>query len=474
VRHRAPRLARWVRAVVAVIAVCLALALYSMWPNSYPPYPAPTAHRGGGAGSLPWLHSDGSEIVDSLGRQVLLRGMNVTGLLQARDIDPGPPLRAEDLERMRADGFDVIRLPISWSRLEPSPGRFSATYLAEIRSTVDLGARYGVYTVVDMHDIDWSYVFGGDGAPAWAALTWLPRSGPGPPPWNRHLAPAVIASYGEFWITTGWQDDVIRAWSAVARELVGDSAVAGYDLWNEPHPWPVPLGMFGHKFLLPFEARLIAALARIDEGHVWFTEQTLGAGLPTYEGRLPYPNQAFESHIFSTLLEAPWAKKVPEYRRPLDVLRANARIANGAPWVGEIGAGRGTADESWLEREMGELDAGRLGWAYWDWDERGPWNFQHESRLVPFVVRAYPRAVPGRLTLLSYDPARGALEVRFMGEACDRSLEVAVPSHWRGWRVTTSDPAASVRTSFDEGARLLRIRIDDADLVHDVRVQLSA
>lgn len=47
---------------------------------------------------------------------------------------------------------------------------------------VDLAARFGIYTVVDTHDIDWSYTLGGDGAPAWATALCLPRSGPGPPP----------------------------------------------------------------------------------------------------------------------------------------------------------------------------------------------------------------------------------------------------------------------------------------------------
>ena len=167
---------------------------------------------------------------------------------------------------------------------------------------MDLAARFGIYTVVDMHDIDWSYTLGGDGAPAWATARGLPRSGPGPPPWNRHLAPAVVGSYGIFWMNAGLQDDVIRAWSEVAREFVDDPAVAGYDLWNEPRPYPVPPGMFEHKFMLPFEGRLIARLSTISRQHMGITEQTLDLDLPPLCRQAPIPEPGLLS---PRLLDAP-------------------------------------------------------------------------------------------------------------------------------------------------------------------------
>ena len=468
---------RWLtapRVAVGCVAALLAgLALYSAWPNTYPAYPS----VGSGppvSGGLDWILSDGSTILDSQGRQVLLRGMNVTGLMQAQDLDAGAPPTANDFAQMRAFGFDVIRLAISWSRLEPQRGGISPTYLQEIKQTVDLAARFGIYTVVDMHDIDWSYTLGGDGAPAWASASELPHSGPGPPPWNRHLAPAVMGSYWLFWLNAGWQDDVIRAWSEVVRELADDPAVAGFDLWNEPHPYPVPPGMFEHKFVLPFEGRLIAQLAAISPHHIWVTEQTLDFGLPTYVGRLPYPNQVFSAHVFSTLLTPPWEKPVPQYESPLQLLVNQSLTAGGAPWIGEIGAGRGSVDESWLKREMGVLDTFHLGWAYWDWNERGAWAFLQEPELWNDVARAYPRATPGVLTRQSYDPASGTLEVSFDGLTRGRSLDIAVPSRWKGWQVTSAGSPGPVPAQFDPATGLLHVHLDDALEHHSVTVQFSS
>lgn len=468
-----PRLVGLQVAVGCVVALLGGLALYSAWPNAYPSYPS-TAPRPPASGGLAWLHSDGAAILDSQGRQVLLRGMNVTGLLQAQDLDPGPPPTQNDFARMRAFGFDLVRLAISWSRLEPRQGIMSQAYLQEIKQTVDLAARFGIYTVVDMHNIDWSYILGGDGAPAWATATALSHTGPGPPPWNRHLAPAVIGSYGIFWLDLGWQDDVIQAWSAVVRELADDPAVAGFDLWNEPHPYPVPPGMFEHKFVLPFEARLIAQLASISSQHMWITEQTLDFGLPTYVGGLPYPNQVFSAHAFSTLLTPPWEKPVPQYEGPLQLLVNQSRTAGGAPWVGEVGAGRGSADESWLKREMGVLDTFHLGWAYWDWNERGPWAFLQEPELWNDVARAYPVATPGVLTALSYDPASGTLQVGFDGLTRGRTLDIAVPSVWKSWQVTSAGSAGSVPSQFNQAAGLLRVFLDDALPRHLVTVRFSS
>ena len=153
----------------------------------------------------------------------------------------------------------------------------------------------------------------------------------------------MLASYGIFWADLGgWQQDVTQVWSLRRQGLSNDSAVAGFDLWNEPHPFPIPSGLFEKKYLLPFEADVITHLATIAPHQMWITEQTLDFGLPTYVGQLPYPNQVYSSHVFATLLEPPWQKPTPEYAIPLTLLEDQAKEAGAAPWVGEIGAGPGS------------------------------------------------------------------------------------------------------------------------------------
>src|SRR5581483_5389325 len=84
-------------------------------------------------------------------------------------------------------GFDVVRLNLAWSALEPSPGAFDAAYVARVRRAVRAAVSHGMYTVLDMHQDAWGKSVGTpaeavcppltqrargwDGAPAWATIT---------------------------------------------------------------------------------------------------------------------------------------------------------------------------------------------------------------------------------------------------------------------------------------------------------------
>ncbi len=459
------------------LLLSLGLTLFALIPNSYPAYPAGARTRAAvpAQPALPWLHSDGRAIYDSSGRQVLLRGMNVTGLEQAQDMKPGPVPDAAAFAQMAADGFDVIRLPVDWSEIEPQPGRIDRAYIGRIRRVVAEAARERIYTILDLHNIDWSIYYHGDGAPSWATAGFLPRSFTQlPSPWDRHAAPGVIASYGIFWTDLGgWQQDVRQVWSVLARTFARDSAVAGFDLWNEPHPFPVPPGLFEKKYLLPFEAALITHLVRIAPRQMYITEQTLSFGLPTYVGRLPYPNLVYSSHVFATLLEPPWQKPVPEYSAPLRLLEQQAREDGGAPWVGEIGDNPGRAGNQWIAREMNELDRFKLGWAFWDWDEGGSWAFlKHPSRLR-LVARAFPRATPGTLQLLSYNYRQGRLRLRFRGRVAGRPLEIEVPRFFHSFEIRSSVPAAKISAHLDPHTHLLTVLIRGTAEEHSLQLSFS-
>ncbi|HUY96769.1 MAG TPA: cellulase family glycosylhydrolase [Verrucomicrobiae bacterium] len=467
--------------LLVALGLAVVLALYTIIPNAYPAYPS--AARAGGAepappvraAGLPWLHSTGRVIADQAGRQVLLRGMNVIGLLHARDTGSGRLPGPSGFAQMARDGFDVIRLPITWAQIEPRPGRFSTAYLGRIRQVVADAAAHGIYTVIDLHNIDWSQAYGGDGAPAWAIAGPLPHRVPLAPPWDHHVAPGVLASYGIFWMDWGgWQADVTAAWRFVAQAFTDDPAVAGYDLWNEPHPFPIPPGLYESKFLLPFEARLITALARVAPRQMWITEQTLDFGLPTYVGRLPYPNQVYSSHVFATLLEPPWQTPVPEYATPLRILDAQAGTAGAAAWVGEIGGPPTPGSDRWMAREMNQLDHFRLGFAYWAWSGAGSWSFVDQPQRLRLVARGYPRATPGRLTSLRFDVATGQLRVSFTGRTRGRALLVAVPGFDTRYRLRTSDPAGAVVAHLDRATHVLSVVIRDRRTHHTVTVDLES
>src|SRR2546425_5995498 len=129
------------------------------------------------------------QVVDTRGREVLLKGVNVDGIVDYWDADashPPPPTalkppytndpaayahgrcpaddpRVEgvmvcdfDFDQMRPLGYNTIRLNLSWSLLEPQPGKIDSQYIDRIAQIVGWAKRAGIYVVLDMHQDAWS------------------------------------------------------------------------------------------------------------------------------------------------------------------------------------------------------------------------------------------------------------------------------------------------------------------------------
>jgi hypothetical protein len=103
------------------------------------------------------VDSDGHALRDAQGRTLILRGANVkqAGLFDVTFSDGRapredvPPFDAADLALFRASGFNVIRLPINWSALEPQPGQYQAAYLELVAAFVDQVRGQGIYVLLD-------------------------------------------------------------------------------------------------------------------------------------------------------------------------------------------------------------------------------------------------------------------------------------------------------------------------------------
>jgi endoglycosylceramidase len=107
----------------------------------------------------------------------------------------------------------------------------------------------GIYVVLDMHQDAWGKfiatppgtvcgpstepAIGWDGAPDWATLT---DGGDTCRRGSREFSDAVSNAFRNFYEDTdGIQGQLVKAWAALAREFATETAVAGYDLINEPH-----------------------------------------------------------------------------------------------------------------------------------------------------------------------------------------------------------------------------------------------
>ena len=119
------------------------------------------------------------QFVDAEGRTVVLHGINarVEGLFDVT-FDDGrvalediPEFTLADARRMRAMGFNLLRLPVNWSGIEPAdtqPPTYDPTYLARLREVVDTCGEAGLFVLIDFHQDAYSKEIGEDGAPLWA------------------------------------------------------------------------------------------------------------------------------------------------------------------------------------------------------------------------------------------------------------------------------------------------------------------
>ena len=298
-----------------------------------------TEHVGTSAPAAPadvsWIHvehpSDGTlpYFADAAGREVILRGVNSEGLEDEAwrsdaanprmyyptdptayagrcpansnevaaplcEVDAGKGRYAQpyadqsqnDFAQMRHFGFNLVRLALSWSQLEPTPGDYHTNYLEQVAQVVAWAHEQGVYVILDMHEDQYSRWIqtdptqplpqgasasgGFDGAPAWAALT------DGKPSYATFglsvFNPAVNAAFNHFWKNSpvpvaqgdapgmGLQDHWIGAIAALARRCRDEPAVLGYEIMNEPQLGTFKAYDLAGSYMYPFYRRVIEAI----------------------------------------------------------------------------------------------------------------------------------------------------------------------------------------------------------------------
>lgn len=475
-------IARLIRiATAGAVTGALVLGPASVASAAAPAFPPTTA-----------LHVDHSAsppvIVDASGRQTLLRGVNVNSLgdyWQAnRKYPTVVPVTGADWDRIAAQGFDAVRLLISWSRLEPRRGTFDRAYLAEVRAAVAAAKARGIYSIIDMHQDAWGkYIAtprgtecpagtepakGWDGAPKWATrIDGFSTCTPG----GREASPAAQEAWRAFYANDrGIRDELVKAWGVVASAFRTEPAVAGYDLLNEPNQGTDDAYQQG---LPVFYGDAIAAIRRAERpkgsiDHMVFIE-------PTVYGQDPFPlvlpsvmtedNIVFAPHNYGDSIT-----NIP-VEGLFDYFQSIATKADAPLWIGEYGwfdvSTKNTAALARYAVKEDQLLA--AGSAWWQWrqacgdphsigyDGAKPGDQVHFQRngcpgdrnggVVrewAAASRAYPERAPGRITALTSDVTTGVMRVT--GSTTAAGTLVA-------WYPGTVRPAVS-----SPGARIARTR----------------
>jgi endoglycosylceramidase len=496
-----PVLVAFVVCLVATLAACTTIPFASV------PVGAPIDVR-----LLP-LHAEpdpvgGGRIVDAAGREVLLRGVNVNALVEYWQYGAFPttfPLTTDDAQRLAAVGWNSVRLLVSWSRIEPQPGRYDEAYLDRVSDAVRLLARYGIWSIVDFHQDAWGPTlaaragetcpagqepaFGWDGAPGWATLDGgAPRCEVAG---IRELSPAVRAAFTAFWsdqpgpggvgVRTRYADMV----GHVAARFAHEPAVAGYDVMNEPNAF----GATELQGLSDLYAASVAAVRAAEAraggfSHLVFFEPGILWSDSDFGVPPPFPHDGdivFAPHIYRGGLSAG-----PVQRSDFERARRDAATFGGAPvYVGEWGSGPERAEDPddvyfrshqqlqdefhfsaalWTWREScgdphkaGDARAGRVPsvWGEFEVDCQTNAVVGTRDALLDQLTRAYVRAAPGELVASTYNAGTGTFSASGRNAPEDAQLWTWYPARGR-----TPD------TITFAGLRDVRVRVAPAGGVH--------
>ncbi|WP_419668212.1 cellulase family glycosylhydrolase [Streptomyces sp. 2-1] len=227
---------------------------------------------------------------DGLGREVVLRGYNVSGETKLKENNGLPFASVADAKKsataLRAlGGGNSVRFLLSWAYAEPTRGQVDPAYLAaatdQIRAFLDAGIRVYPDFHQDLYSrwlFDSDSWYTGDGAPKWAVdLGDYPDEYCGICPfWGQNITSnaAVTQATYDFWhneygLQDAFLDTAQKTMAYVKQNLTAAqfAGVVGFDPWNEPHAGTYDSGQTSRAwekdvlwpFYVKFRARMDAA-----------------------------------------------------------------------------------------------------------------------------------------------------------------------------------------------------------------------
>jgi len=368
------------------------------------------------AGPFAPLSTRCGQLVDAQGRVVLYRGINarVRGVFDA-DLGPGkvplmppiPEVGEADFARMRKIGFDLVRLPINWSAIEPEdsdPPKYDAAYLDRVAAVVAAAKKQGVMVLVDVHQDAWSKWIGQDGAPLWAIIPAPEKilEGPLDNLGDRRLSKQVAAAWGTFFSPENPDGVRLRArftamCAKVAERLKGDDGVLAFEIFNEPEAKDEELRALheqvGTAIRKVDPKRLIAFEPPVARN---FLDRSLQPDTPLSLGGTIYAPHVY-TKVFSTGCDDKCRNdfSIDTLRPSNENARAEADAWKSPLLVSETGFDpRATRFADWVAFQYQLQDDYLASSAWWVWKENseGSWGlFDWDSKTDTWTERAYAR-----------------------------------------------------------------------------------
>ena len=319
---------------------------------------------GGGVFGQSFLHTDGQNIVDENGKKILLQGVGLGNWLlpegymwkfgekgdRPRKIEKivsdylGAEkaasfwktyrinyITANDIKRIAELGYNSVR-PALNSRLfitEGENNQFVDEGFQLLDSLVARCKRYHLYVIIDMH--------GAPGGQTGQNIDDSPNNEP------------------ELFSNPKNQDLLERLWVKIADRYKNEPTVAAYDLLNEPLPEGTGAAAKYKDLLVPLYQRLINAMRKVDQKHMFTLEGYNWANNWSVFTRPLDKNVVYQFHYYC------WNN--PDNLNDISQYVIRQKDLNAPVWVGETGERNNClyfATSQYLEKH-------NFGWSFWPW-----------------------------------------------------------------------------------------------------------
>jgi len=305
-----------------------------------------------------YVHAHAGRLVDGAGAPLLLRGVGLgnwllpEGYMWKFDGGPQSPREIEalitdlvgpdsaaafwrgfqdsfiteaDIERIAAEGFDHVRLPINSRVVMDADGAILARGLELIDRTIGWCRTHGLWVVLDLH-----------GAPGGQTGTNIDDSPRGRP---------------ELFENDTYRAQTVALWRFLAQRYATETVVAGYDLLNEPLPnqWQ---DLYADRLVAVYR-EITAAIREVDTDHLIIYEGTHWANNWSIFTEVWDANSMLQFHKY-------WS--APD-RPSIEGFLATGRRLGLPIYMGE--GGENNLD--WLQTAFQLWDDLDISWNFWPW-----------------------------------------------------------------------------------------------------------
>ncbi|WP_084718969.1 cellulase family glycosylhydrolase [Streptacidiphilus carbonis] len=279
---------------------------------------------------------------DGYGREVVLRGFNVSGETKLAENGYLPFASRADADiaataMRRLTGADLIRLAVSWAGAEPTPAGVDTAYLASLADQIRAFTSRGIRVLIDYHQDLYSRAlfnqgswYTGDGAPAWVvAAGGYPTESCGVcVSWGQNYLTnaAVTDALHDFWhnrtlttsagsvgVQTAFLDQAQASMTYLRTHLAASdfARIVGVDPFNEPSAGSYDSGQtsttWERDLLWPFYQRFRAAMdtAGWQSKTAWaeplaFWNVNVNVGGTSQPGGFPLVSSLGSGYVFNT------------------------------------------------------------------------------------------------------------------------------------------------------------------------------